>query len=279
MMFANWPSNRPRISHLYLSPNVTNLNRRVYHSLTEPPRNVKECIDWLIALKGKDGEKNLKALGAALHKILADKPVGKMKVPALEKIKVITKKFLEKPENTRLLSSNELKWRFQEPLDKGFGAAQAFGLVPKSNYKNVIQTKGVTAKTVSKNLIKVVDGCEQFLENIKVPDHYKSAYSPEATWDASCAKDVEAYAIIFMGVAPMLYAGLHCFRLMSLYAWWGGPDSEAAKNMPEVLKAVGYVEPEYRAGMSAANVRRALRPVDYEILGIIYDLCGFWAFY
>ncbi|GBE62322.1 hypothetical protein, conserved [Babesia ovata] len=91
------PEKDPKYTGSNKPPSVTDPKRRVYNSLTEAPRNFKECIDWLIALKGTDPENNFEAMGAALHKFLADKPVGKMELPALEKIKSISKEFLESP--------------------------------------------------------------------------------------------------------------------------------------------------------------------------------------
>ncbi|GBE60843.1 hypothetical protein, conserved [Babesia ovata] len=132
----------------------------VYDSLTEAPRNVKECIDWLIALKGKDGEKNLKALGDAIHKFLADKPVGKMKVAALEKIKNISKKFLKKPCLKKLRHVKVILRKFSKSLHKNPDKRykRPFHFQPIDN-ENIIQTKGLTAGTIAEDLGDVLSGC------------------------------------------------------------------------------------------------------------------------
>ncbi|GBE60054.1 hypothetical protein, conserved [Babesia ovata] len=253
-----------------------------YNSLTEAPHNLKEGIDWLVALKGKDAEKSLAAMGDAIHKFLADKPVGKMNVPALEKVKLITKEFLEKPALNYIWPANELLRRFKGPLSKehpGFFAS-CFGGTIESDYANVVQTKNLTAETIAKKLGKVVDGCEKFLENVKNPDEYKSSYSSEASWEASCAKDPEACAVVLVGIAPMLYAGLHSL----LFAC----NDEALKyvrsypirsSLEEILRAVGYEGPECCAKISGPYVLKALKGVNSTVLSTIYDLAGFWAFY
>ncbi|GBE60713.1 hypothetical protein, conserved [Babesia ovata] len=253
----------------------------VYTSLTEAPHNLKEAIDWLMALKGTDAAKNMAAIGDAIHKFLVDKPVGFTEVPALGEVKLISKEFMEKPALRVQPFVKLLLERFSKPLDKSPGViAKAFGLVPKSDYENVVQTRGTKPEAIAKNLGKVVDGCEKFLEKMKISDHYNSAYSSGATWDASCAKDPEACAVVLVGIAPMLYTGLGALR--------DACNEEALKYMQfnhrrstlgEVLEAVGYKEPDCRAGMSTSGVTRALRGVNREILNIIYDLAGFWAFY
>ncbi|GBE60133.1 hypothetical protein, conserved [Babesia ovata] len=253
----------------------------VYNSLTEAPHNLKEGIDWLMALRGTDAAKNLSAIGEAIHKFLADKPVGFTEVPALEKVKSISKEFLVQ----KGLKDQKIVKRVLDMIngsvDENPGViAKAFSLVPKSDYQNVVQTRGVKPEAIAKNLGKVVGGCEKFLDRIKTPDQYKSAYSSGATWDASCAKDPEACAVVLVGIAPMLYTGLSSLRVACneealAYAQFGNKRS----SLGEILEAVGYKEPECRAGTSTSAVSWALIGVNKEILTILYDLAGFWAFY
>ncbi|GBE59234.1 hypothetical protein, conserved [Babesia ovata] len=130
----------------------------VYNSL-EAPHNLKEGVDWLMALKGDDSEKNLAALGAAVHKFLADKPVGKMEVPALESVKLITKEFLEQPELKNMWPASELLGRFNKPMNKNFvGSAKCFYNVDESDYTNVVKARRLTSKTIAEKLGKIVAG-------------------------------------------------------------------------------------------------------------------------
>ncbi|CDR94690.1 hypothetical protein BBBOND_0109880 [Babesia bigemina] len=251
----------------------------VYNSLTDVPHNLREGIDWLIALKGTDGEKNLAAMGSALYDLLADKPVGKKVLPALEQIKPITKQFLEKPGLKGHWSVKRLLGRFSEPMNKTIFMwfKHQWGYYA-SDYENIIQTEGVKLKDMVENLGKVVHGTEKFLDDIKNPDEYKSAYSSEATWDASCAKNPEACAMVLVGIAPMLYAGLLCL--------WNASDDAAEKwlvinaneRFEKLLKALDYKEPDCKDNLSAAAVRKALCSLDNSV-DILYDLAGFWAFY
>ncbi|GBE59773.1 hypothetical protein, conserved [Babesia ovata] len=254
----------------------------VYTSLTEAPRNLKEGIDWLMAVKGTDGENNLKAMGAAVYNFLADKPVGKMEVPALEEVKVITKEFLEQKEFEDGYFLNKLLDRFKKRMKKqkpGF-FAKHFDYVYKSDYENIIQTGGVTADAMVKNVAKVVRVTERFLKSIQVADKYESAYSSEATWDASCAKDPEACAIVLVGIAPMLHTGIlylqyRCFRATES----GGPGSVEEKRLANALEALGYKKSEQNVKMGVSDILRAFSCVGVELFVILHDLAGFWAFY
>ncbi|GBE61776.1 hypothetical protein, conserved [Babesia ovata] len=194
----------------------------VYHSLTEPPRNVKEGIDWLIALKGDDAKKNLKALGEAVHKFLADKSVDKKEVPALEKVKLITKEFLEQMELKGLCAADTLQGELENPMNTNPSIfVRLFGNARKSHHESFVQAQGLTAESIAENIGQVVDGCEKFLDVIKNPTQYKPAYSSEVTWAEAYEKDPETCAIIFIGIAPMLYVGIRSLKEASAHALMG----------------------------------------------------------
>ncbi|GBE62058.1 hypothetical protein, conserved [Babesia ovata] len=254
----------------------------VYTSLTEAPHNLKEGIDWLIALKGKNAGKSMEALGDALHKFLADKPVGKMQVPALENVKKISKEFMEQEEVKDLWPASELLVRFNKPMNRNLsGFAKFFNNADLSDHHNVVKIRRVKPTDIAKKVSELVGGCEKFLEKIKVSDKYKSAYSSEATWDASCANDPEACAVVFVGIAPMLYTGLRSLKhasntdpLVRLRL------KKKNNSFARVFKAAGYNETECRDKISGSDVFKALQKfVSFRMLVTLYDLSGFWAFY
>ncbi|GBE62128.1 hypothetical protein, conserved [Babesia ovata] len=272
------PEKDPKSTGSNKPPSVTDPKRRVYTSLTEPPRNVRQCMDWLIALKGKDGTKNIKALGEVVYGFLADKPVGYTRVPALEEIKEIVKQFLKQKHIRGEPSIREMLSKYETLRSLGDPCIDCFFYI-EEHYENIIQTKRITAIYIAESLTDLVKGCENFLEGIKNPDQYISAYSPDATWDVKCAKDLEAYAIIFVGIAPMLYAGLLSVMIECWNARWGCPTLIRSKRLLQILNDLGYVEPECRSKITPAVIDRALSRLDYHELGTLYNLSGFWAFY
>ncbi|CDR96764.1 hypothetical protein BBBOND_0306680 [Babesia bigemina] len=251
----------------------------VYTSLTEAPHNLKEAIDWLLAVKGDDATTNLTGLGAAVHKFLANKPIGNAVVPALEKVKLITKEFVWKQRTRGLWYVDRMLKRLEEKLWKGREElVDALEYVRESDYQNIIWTEGTTAEAVIEKLGEVVDGTEMFLDDVKIPEQYESAYSSEATWDASCKEDPRACAMVFVGIAPMLYTGLRSLKDSAVAATW----PSFLMNSPglgDMLDSVGYKDQAIRTSLSGPEVTSALRAVDGQFLNIIYDLAGFWAFY
>ncbi|GBE59106.1 hypothetical protein, conserved [Babesia ovata] len=252
----------------------------VYNSLTEAPRNLKEGIDWLMALRGTDAVKNSRSMGAALYNFFSDKLVGFKEVPALEEVKVITKKFLEKPElKDRSYVKGMLK-RYNGLMDKNpKKIGDVIKGVEESDYKNVVKARGVKPEDITKSVSEVVHGCEKFLKHIKAPDQYKSAYSSEASWETSCAKDPEACAVVLVGIAPMLYTGILSLWDASNPPVFGCRTPGAAERLRKVLKAVGYAEPESRNSLSRDRVRKALSNMHKNVLDTIYDFAAYWAFY
>ncbi|GBE58700.1 hypothetical protein, conserved [Babesia ovata] len=252
----------------------------VYNSLTEIPRNLKEGIDWLVALRGTGDEDNLKAMGTALYRFMLSKPLGKMELPALEKVKRFSKYFLRKPELEGYPFVKEMLKRYNAPMDKN---PKKIGNVIKgieeSDYKNVVKARDTKPEAIARNLGKVVDAYEKFLDDIKIPDQYESAYSSEATWGTSCSEDPEACVVVLVGIAPMLYAGVSALQNAGKASSKYGPGSPADERVGVVVKAAGFDEPACRSSVNGSELRKALGSVDKRVLDILYDLAGFWAFY
>ncbi|CDR94614.1 hypothetical protein BBBOND_0109120 [Babesia bigemina] len=253
----------------------------VYNSLTDAPRNLKEAIDWLLALKGTEAENNFNAMASAVYDFLADKPVGRIKVRALEKVKSISHKFMGQKALKEHSFVKIMLRRFESEMSTKFSLFHRhFGSLAQSDCENVIEATGVKPEDIAVELAKAVDGCEKFLDDVKIPGQYSSAYSSRATWDSSCSRKPEACAVVLVGIAPMLYAGLRSLKEASadvVNRQW--LVSYAEMHLKDVLKAVGYKTQEYRASMSGADISTALNSVKYDMLSSIYDLAGFWAFY
>ncbi|CDR93947.1 hypothetical protein BBBOND_0102740 [Babesia bigemina] len=246
----------------------------VYYSLTDAPQNLKEGIDWLVALKGDDAEKNLKAMGEAVHKFLINKPVGKVELPGLEEVKRITKEFLEKPELKDLPYVNDILGKFEGHINKEPSLFAKIFYVDECDYRNILRARRIKPEDIAQDVTEVVESCEQLMEGMKVPDEYESAYNYRATWDSSCSYNPEACAKVFVGIAPMLFVGIGAM-LDARYADLPNEAEGAAK----VLQAMGFVEPQCRAGIDASKALNELRGVELNVLDTLYDLSGFWAFY
>ncbi|GBE61010.1 hypothetical protein, conserved [Babesia ovata] len=249
-------------------------------SLIAVPRNLKEGIDWLMALRGTDDENGLKAVSAVLYEFLAQQPVGLKRLRDLEDVKSVSHEFLLQPEFQDQPYVKDLVQRYTTPMNKDVGTfAKAFGDIAKSDYENVLQTQGVNPETIEEKLRKVVHGTEKFLNYIKNTRRYSRTYGSAATWASSCTHDPELCAAILVGMAPMLYAGLRYLNDAAADAFLEGPDSVEEKRLVSVLEALGYEGQQKRGKMRSSDIRNALSGVDKDVLTVLYDLAGFWAFY
>ncbi|CDR97340.1 hypothetical protein BBBOND_0312430 [Babesia bigemina] len=249
----------------------------VYNSLTEAPHNLKEGIDWLIAVKGTAAKSNLAAMGAAVHKFLVDKPVGHTVVPALEVVKLNVKDFMDQNELKNMPYVKELRSRYSSPVRK-YGTPFFIHRADESIYKNIVKTRKMRPDIITNKVTDVVYGCEKFLNTIKVDNKYESAYSSEATWEKSCSEKPEDCAAVFVGIAPMLCAGLRSLRIAS--------DSgslsclgKSKTNVGNILSALGYNDPKCIYNSNASYVYNALKNLRLRMFLTLYDLSGFWAFY
>ncbi|CDR94957.1 hypothetical protein BBBOND_0201140 [Babesia bigemina] len=251
----------------------------VYTSLTEAPHNVKEGIDWLMALKGTSGESTLKAMVGAIHHLFSDHSAGSNPLPSLDKIKSISKEFLEKPELRDNIIVKQLLSRFYTPASAANTGSKRLLTRYSEEYARVVGVKGAKPEYIEECLSNVMDGFGKLLNDIKNPDKYKSAYSAEATWEASCAKDPETCAVVLVGIAPMLYAGL-----ISL---WGTTESKTgefhryagSRSFGEVLRALGYVQPQCRSDINGSEIFKNFKGLDADLFHKTYDIAGFDTFY
>ncbi|CDR94959.1 hypothetical protein BBBOND_0201160 [Babesia bigemina] len=250
-----------------------------YNSLTQAPRNLKEGIDWLIALKGDDFQYHMEEMGAAVYDLLEDKPVGFTEVPALEEVKRISKEFMEQEALKDEWSVKRLLGRFSKRMSKTGLFARRGKNDAKSEFENIVQTQQMDPDAIASNIGRVVYDSEQFLNKIKAPGKYKSAYTSEATWEKSCSEKPEDCAAVLVGIMPMLYVGLRSLFDATALSVWESLNANAEKHMSDVLNAAGFREPECQANMSIADVVKAFKSVDLDIFIILYDLAGFWAFY
>ncbi|CDR96361.1 hypothetical protein BBBOND_0302650 [Babesia bigemina] len=236
-----------------------------HNSLTDAPRNFREGIDWLLALKGTDAEDNLKALGTALYDFLSKPHPGSTQIQSLENVKNASKTFMADQE-----------FKDQKPIQNTLG--MLIGTV-KRTPGEFTNSKRLTAETIAEKLSNVADACDQFLDDIKDHNQYNSAYGAEATWDASCAKDPEACAVVLVGMAPMLYAGIQSLRKMSNRGMWLDQNYVECKRVRALVKAFGYDRLEVRSLMTDSYVSWALRSINKKTLATLKDLAGICAFY
>ncbi|CDR97379.1 hypothetical protein BBBOND_0312820 [Babesia bigemina] len=237
----------------------------VYNSLADNPWNLKEAIDWLVALKGTDPSTNFKAMGAALYDFLGQKPIVTRSVTTIEELKRVSYRFIGQKELKHHRSSSVMLERCNGSVEKNTGEfADAMGSKPEK---------------VADNVANVVYACEKFLYALRRHGEHTSAYSSEATWARSCSNDPEACAKIFVGIAPMLYTRLLTLTdaskaTNSVWSWF-----EERQRVVDVLAAGGYTKWDCRHDMSFFDLSKVLSSIKKETFIMLYNIAGVLAFY
>ncbi|CDR94351.1 hypothetical protein BBBOND_0106600 [Babesia bigemina] len=232
----------------------------MYLSLTRAPRDLKEAIDWLVALKGDDPKNNLRAISDAIYNLLESDTLGLKMLPALKIIRRISQRFLQKQELQDQVFVRASARKMNKLVDKTPGGVN----VPKN----------VTPETIANNVTHVVVGAEIFLNDIKDLDEYKSAYSSEATWSNSCSTKPEACAVIFVGIAPILFAGLRYVRDASLAAKLPISKYTGRGRLDDIMKSLGYKDTQYKERITRSDILTALRAVDHQTMATLHDLAS-----
>ncbi|CDR97669.1 hypothetical protein BBBOND_0401610 [Babesia bigemina] len=271
--------NIPETCVVKKSPNLTAHQQVVYNSLMYVPRNFKEAVDWLIAVRGDDAERNLATLGAAIYDLYVHMSGRSTEWSNLDKAIRFSIDFLEQEKLKKHLYVKMILaiLSYRVNITPNVLTNIIVSAYDTENQR-FLHKNGLTADTIAEKLCYVVDACAEFLGRIKNRSHYNSAYSPQATWDALFSAHPETGAVIFVGIAPMLVAGLLSLRSASLAGKLKSSPLIASKRMQELIQALGYVEPQLCAGMTASYVGRALGGFTYETINFIFDLAGFWTF-
>ncbi|CDR96671.1 hypothetical protein BBBOND_0305750 [Babesia bigemina] len=252
----------------------------VYSSLKGIPRDFREGVDWILALKGSHPDVTLGMLADAVHRLLVRHPVGYTEIPALEKVKSVAQKFFEQKSFKHDPFAEMLLKRYNARMPKDpMGLAKSLKFYLESDYRNVIAAHDVRPQRIAGRLRRVADACERFLNDIKSADSYRSTYTSRATWDVSCAKDPETCAAIFVGIAPMLFTGLLYLMEADEYASRVERNYEVEKQLEDLLRSLGYGKPECKDRIDGPLFTVAVRDINDTILDTLYDLAGFWAFY
>ncbi|CDR95262.1 hypothetical protein BBBOND_0204200 [Babesia bigemina] len=252
----------------------------VFHSLTDAPRDFREGIDWLVALKGTDFKNNLKAISDAVYNFLADKPVGSSKLPIFKYVTLITKEFLEQDGLKDHKPVKLMLTRFNSPKDeKPNVCAMLLKADGDRDHTQIADEWRLNAKNIAENLAKTVNGCEKFLQNVRIPHQYESAYSSEATWEKSCSEKPEDCAAVFVGIAPMLYTGLMSLLHSTDDSLFRLAPDMAKKKLETLLNTLRYVKPECRAIMGPSDVAQVLSVVDHDALATLGELSNFWTYH
>ncbi|GIX62990.1 variant erythrocyte surface antigen-1 family protein [Babesia caballi] len=225
-------------------------------SLTDPPKNLKEAIDWVIKIKN---DNNTDDLAKELHELLKhDGAEVAMKV--LDKYRLVSKSVIEKlkshTNDKNRLTSLSSEWGFAVPhailnsLSQGLDPFVS-GSVAISREKAERWLTEVQEKTLETPVTELANGIEAFVAQGTgiVQGSVPSAYSQaDAKWKGLQAAERMDCAIIFLAILPLLYVALtylywRCSQSpdsSGLVLSWSGQSPSTDNGLKKYMAALGY---------------------------------------
>ncbi|GIX63475.1 variant erythrocyte surface antigen-1 family protein [Babesia caballi] len=209
-------------------------------SLIQPPENLKEAIDWVLRVSGRDNGRNdndaIKDLAEEVIKLL-DKDAGEVAGGVLRVMGENLKKVVEGlKKNHSQIPSRGLQG-YLSNVKTYFTTVSHYGTaVPEERRKSFIKwlerdaTKG-TGGPISAlaDKLKQFMGCKgpkQFSGEglIDKSNTYTSAYLENTTWANVPETNRSTCALMFLGIVPMLF-------LFLAYLYWQCTDTKGWKDM------------------------------------------------
>ncbi|GIX61352.1 variant erythrocyte surface antigen-1 family protein [Babesia caballi] len=240
-------------------------------SLTQPPTNLKEAIDWVIRLKNDDA---INDLAKALEQLLKhDGSDVAMKV--LDKYRTVSKSVIKGLEDAN---------KKQDPPTKPFYFAHtalhklSLGLGPFPSGSAAISRErlepwifAVRTANLQKLIKTFAGGLEKFKSCI-LQGSNNSAYNSAPSWNNLTTIEKRECAAILLGIMPVVYIGL-------TYLYWqcegtGGWDQESPsqdEGFKQFLKAFGYAENDLNKSKKGQEIATQLRSAFPSHLKNAYD--------
>ncbi|GIX65984.1 variant erythrocyte surface antigen-1 family protein [Babesia caballi] len=251
-----------------------------------PPKNLKEAIDWVLRVIGKDsgnnGNEAIKGLAEELKKLF-DKDAGEVARGVLTVMgKSITDLADKLGEVEEDVSNSFVNKR------KIFAVLEAYLQYYRGTFENVRdygsrvsgqdrdKLKGWLTGESSGLISKLAEGLKTFIgwqngsvgnDGIGKQGSYQSSYKPDQVkWPAESESDQRTCALIFLGIAPMLFYGL-----TYLYWWCEGQDGWSGQNftngfstLSKFMTTIGfenkYLNNRQNTGQNIAQILKQALP-------------------
>ncbi|GIX63603.1 variant erythrocyte surface antigen-1 family protein [Babesia caballi] len=247
-------------------------------SLTEPPTNLKEAIDWVIKIEEVDA---IKGLAGTLKGMLSGEPGG-VRDEVKEAFNEVSKGVIENfsKSKTQIHQTSErgfavphgILHKFSKGLDP-FPSGSAARVNREKAERWVSKFQEDTLKTP---ITELANGFESFRSAIVQDSSSDSAYSQaDAKWESLQASEHKDCAVIFLAIIPLLYIGLTYLYWRcspdsdsppSNISWYGQSLSES-KGLKKYMEALGYADNLKRqknGGQIVSNIMNSMFSSELE---------------
>ncbi|GIX64805.1 variant erythrocyte surface antigen-1 family protein [Babesia caballi] len=199
--------------------------------LTEAPTNLKEAIDWVLRVSGRDSGHNeaegIKGLAEELHGMLNGDPGG-VREEVEKKFGEVSKTVMQKLKEAT--SNNKLNNSQDEGLDPFLGKASA--AISREKAEQWVSKVPATAlETLIKELVAGLETLVTPGSGI-VQGSYTSAYGQtNDKWESLQASERRECAIILLAILPLLQNGGNGWKNQSL---------SGGQGLQKYMEALGY---------------------------------------
>ncbi|GIX62995.1 variant erythrocyte surface antigen-1 family protein [Babesia caballi] len=216
-------------------------------SLTEPPKNLKEAIDWVIQIKKDDV---INDIAKALQELLKEDG-SEVAMNVLKNYRHVSESVIKGLDAANENLENIKKFNFTyTALNKLSQGLKPFVTGSQANISaNAVDNVGAWVSKVQENSLKniiptLATGLETFKKGI-LQNSNDSTYKSDAEWSSLTPNDKRDCAVILLGIMPVVYIGL-------TYFYWqcegtgGWPDQSLSGssgdhgNLKNFMAALGY---------------------------------------
>ncbi|GIX63614.1 variant erythrocyte surface antigen-1 family protein [Babesia caballi] len=186
-------------------------------SLTEPPENLKETIDWVIKIKN---DQAIKGLAEALKNLL-DKD-GSALATEVNGFFATARSGLKSADRSTAREAFILKSYLNNITHYGRTLSEEEIAHLKTALEKDVESPGASS---GGPISKLADGLKMFVgKNAGIGgSNYESSYkSASESWSSLNPSQHRDCALILLGIMPLLYFGL------SYLYWWCSPDSDSS---------------------------------------------------
>ncbi|GIX64795.1 uncharacterized protein BcabD6B2_42300 [Babesia caballi] len=219
-------------------------------SLTQPPENLKEAIDWVIKIQNDNNAIN--DLAAALQELVKEDG-SEIAMKVLDKYRLVSKTVIQGLEdaNREILKAEEKFYFTHTALNNLSQGLKPFNTKSAAHVSQ--ENVGTWVLNEQKdNLQELVNGLanglNKFLNNsgILTSPSYTSAYNSAPSWSSLTTSDKRECAAILLAIMPVVYIGI-------TYLYWqcegiGGWDKQKLsedKDLKKFLVAFGYANKDF----------------------------------
>ncbi|GIX64815.1 extracellular matrix-binding ebh [Babesia caballi] len=225
-------------------------------SLTEPPTNLKEAIDWVIQIKIKN---NTDDLAKALQELLKEDG-SEVAMKVLHKYRLVSESVIKGLEDQKAKSYftytalNNLSQGLKPFVTGSQANINSAGVDNVGEW--VLKVKGNAVSTL---ITSLTTGLGNFKKAI-LQDSNTSSYQSATAWNSLTDSEKRDCAAILLGVMPVVYVGLtYLYWQCEGKGGWATKNLSQDEDLKQFLVAFGYADKDLETSKTGGTIATQLQ--------------------